>query len=202
LRKSRERRESYFALLSEVWAIVSPWWETAGLRSLESAIVDVEKKLSSGVPWYDIIAPCAYFEERRPGVIERYEGGKPVRLAPCAFFGQSLYFEFPDSILIGFGVESAANSAKSRASSAIRPLRALADPTRLAIFEFLKLGPSTVKDVSESFSLSQPTVSVHVKRLREVGLVNATRQGTQFTIDINWVEADKVSDALREVLSR
>ena len=201
LRDSVELVESYFNLLSEVWAVVCPWWETTAIPSLRSAIVEIKRKLSSGAYWYDIYPRCPYFEERLPGVIKRYEAGKPVRIAVCALFGEGLYFEFPDSILFGFGIESAADSAKSRVSNAVLPLRALADPTRLAIFEFLKLGTSTVKDIAESFSLSQPTVSVHVKRLREVGLVDATRQGTQFTIGINWAEADKLSGALHDVLS-
>lgn len=202
LRDSTELVGSYFTLLAQVWSVVSPWWETHAIPAVRSAIAEVQRKLSSGTNWYDINPKCVDFEEKLPGIVERYEGGKPVRLAACAFFGEGLYFEFPDSILYGFGIEGAADSAKSRVSSVILPLRALADPTRLAIFEFLKLGPTTVKEIAESFSLSQPTISVHVKRLREVGLVDATRQGTQFAIEINWTEADKLSGALSDVLSR
>ncbi len=203
LRDSAELRELYFTLLSGVWAVVSPWWETQGLQSIRSAMADVERKLANGTKWQEISTQRVIFEGILPGIVERFEGGKPVYLAPCAFFGEGLYFEFSDCILVGFGTVSgsAASGAKERVSGAIAPLRALADPTRLAIFEFLKAGTSTIKEVSASFSLSQPTVSVHVKRLREVGLVEATRQGAQQTISINWTEADKLSGALHEVLS-
>ena len=67
----------------------------------------------------------------------------------------------------------------------MRPLRALADPTRLAIFGYLKAGPAAVSDIAEAFLLSQPTVSVHVKRLREAGLVTAERHGNRLEISIN-----------------
>jgi len=203
LRDSVELRDSYFNLLGDIWSVVSPWWEKEGRESLNSATSEVLRKLSMGSSWHEILSmQCATFEKARPGIISRYEEGKPVKLAACAFFGKGLYFEFSDYILIGFGIETAVDSARNRVSSAIRPLRALADPTRLAIFEFLKSGPSTIKCVAESFSLSQPTVSVHVKHLREVGLVNAKRHGTQLAIDIDWAEADTISSALRAVLSQ
>jgi DNA-binding transcriptional ArsR family regulator len=198
---SADFQERYFSLLSEVWSVVASWWETQAIPSLRSAVVDVQRKLLSGSPWYDVNPRCSSFEEKLPGIIERSEEGKPVRLAACAFFGEGLYYEFPDLILFGFGIEPAADSAKSRVASAILPLRALADPTRLAIFEYLKMGPTSIKDIAASFSLSQPTISVHVKRLREVGLVDAKRLGTQQVIDVNWAEADKLSGALRNVLS-
>jgi DNA-binding transcriptional ArsR family regulator len=55
--------------------------------------------------------------------------------------------------------------------------RALADPTRRAIFERLTRGEAAVKDLTERFRVSQPAVSQHLAALREAGLVSERREG-------------------------
>jgi DNA-binding transcriptional ArsR family regulator len=55
--------------------------------------------------------------------------------------------------------------------------RALADPTRRAIFEQLALAETSVKDLTARFSVSQPAVSQHLKALRAAGLVVERREG-------------------------
>ena len=57
--------------------------------------------------------------------------------------------------------------------------KALADPCRIEILRLLARqdGPLCACDIVGHFDLSQPTVSHHLKILREAGLVNATRQG-------------------------
>jgi ArsR family transcriptional regulator, arsenate/arsenite/antimonite-responsive transcriptional repressor len=202
LRDSEGLRERYFTLLKDVWSVVAVWWGNEGIRTLNRVAAETQRKLASGTPWYELVdVHSSAFDDRIAGIMARYEGGKPVKIAPCAFFGKALYFEFDEYILIGFGTGSDVDNAKQRVAGAIGPLRALADPTRLAIYEFLKRGPSTVKEISESFSLSQPTVSVHVKRLRDVGLVTATRNGTQLEIDIDRAAAEAVSNTLSAVLT-
>lgn len=55
--------------------------------------------------------------------------------------------------------------------------RALADPSRRAIFERLTRGEAAVKDITARFDLSQPAVSQHLATLRRAGLVSERRQG-------------------------
>jgi ArsR family transcriptional regulator len=57
--------------------------------------------------------------------------------------------------------------------------RALADPTRIAIVNRLAGGePCCVCDLTAAFDLSQPTISHHLRILRDAGLVDAERRGT------------------------
>ena len=57
--------------------------------------------------------------------------------------------------------------------------KALADPTRVAIVNRLSAAEEVcVCDLTESFELSQPTISHHLKILREAGLVESSRRGT------------------------
>src|SRR5439155_8582257 len=57
--------------------------------------------------------------------------------------------------------------------------KALADPTRVAIVNRLAAADEAcVCDLNAAFELSQPTISHHLKILREAGLVDSTRRGT------------------------
>src|SRR6266536_193652 len=57
--------------------------------------------------------------------------------------------------------------------------KALADPTRVAIVNRLAAADEVcVCDFVAALDLAQPTVSHHLKVLREAGLVEASRRGT------------------------
>jgi ArsR family transcriptional regulator len=57
--------------------------------------------------------------------------------------------------------------------------RALSDPTRVSIVNRLACGEECcVCDLTDTFALSQPTVSHHLRILRDAGLVEAERRGT------------------------
>jgi DNA-binding transcriptional ArsR family regulator len=60
-----------------------------------------------------------------------------------------------------------------------RIFKALADPSRRAIFESLALGrgEAAVKDLTARFNISQPAVSQHLAALRVAGLVSDRREG-------------------------
>jgi ArsR family transcriptional regulator, arsenate/arsenite/antimonite-responsive transcriptional repressor len=69
-------------------------------------------------------------------------------------------------------------AAKARESLAAR-FKALADPTRVAIVNRLAGENEVCVCVFvEELGLSQPTISHHLRILREAGLVEATRRGT------------------------
>jgi ArsR family transcriptional regulator len=61
----------------------------------------------------------------------------------------------------------------------VSAFHALADPTRLEILRLIaaQRGPTCVCDVVDHFDLAQPTISHHLKVLREAGLLQATRRG-------------------------
>ncbi|MBA2597572.1 MAG: metalloregulator ArsR/SmtB family transcription factor [Chloroflexota bacterium] len=57
--------------------------------------------------------------------------------------------------------------------------RALGDPTRLEIFRLLAAqeAPVCACDVVDRFGLAQPTISHHLRILREAGLVTTEKRG-------------------------
>lgn len=75
--------------------------------------------------------------------------------------------------------------------------RALADPSRRAIFERLTEAKElAVKDLTAQFDISQPAVSQHLEKLRIAGLVQERRDGRMvfYRVDpkglkplVNWI---------------
>jgi ArsR family transcriptional regulator len=57
--------------------------------------------------------------------------------------------------------------------------RALSDPTRLEVFRLIaaQAAPLCVCDIVDRFEVSQPTISHHLKILRDTGLVTVSRRG-------------------------
>jgi ArsR family transcriptional regulator len=58
-----------------------------------------------------------------------------------------------------------------------RVFRALGDDTRLQILALLSVRAACVCELVDLLDLSQPAVSEHLRRLREVGLVQDERRG-------------------------
>jgi len=56
---------------------------------------------------------------------------------------------------------------------------ALADPTRARIVDVLAARGRSVNEIVDEFSLTQPSISRHLKILREAGLVSVERKGQQ-----------------------
>lgn len=56
--------------------------------------------------------------------------------------------------------------------------KALADETRLKIIEMLSCGEMCACDFLESFQISQPTLSYHLKILSDCGLVQSRKEGS------------------------
>ena len=75
-------------------------------------------------------------------------------------------------------------------------LLALADPTRRAVFEQLRLGPQPVGELARDLPVSRPAVSQHLRVLKDAGLVRERREGTRNFYSVN---ADGLAE-LREYL--
>ena len=80
---------------------------------------------------------------------------------------------------------------------AVTVLRALAHPVRLGIMQRLAVRPETCAcDFTQVFAVSQPTISQHLKVLRDAGLVRTRRRGTQICYSICPQTLDQVASVL------
>ncbi|MGW0435799.1 ArsR/SmtB family transcription factor [Micromonospora sp. NPDC003197] len=81
-------------------------------------------------------------------------------------------------------------------ASAVAPMfKALGDPVRLRLMSMIAPVPEIcVCDLTSAFDLSGPTISHHLRVLREAGLVDAERRGT-------WVWYRVRPEAFRQLSS-
>lgn len=78
-------------------------------------------------------------------------------------------------------------------------LKALADPARLRLISLLAASPGgeeCVCDLTEPLALTQPTVSHHLRVLREAGLVESEKRGTWVYYRVQPAALQAVADVL------
>lgn len=74
----------------------------------------------------------------------------------------------------------------------IRILKALAEPNRFRMLqEISAAGELTCGEVGDHFSLSQPTVSHHLKILADAGLLDVRRDGQHAVLRVNRAVLDE-----------
>jgi DNA-binding transcriptional ArsR family regulator len=81
--------------------------------------------------------------------------------------------------------------------------KALADPTRIRILNLLAQSsePVCVCDITGQFPLGQPTISHHLKVLRDVRFVIAERRGTFMHYQVNQACLAELPEAARRILN-
>jgi ArsR family transcriptional regulator len=77
----------------------------------------------------------------------------------------------------------------------------LADPTRILILYALSEAPRNVGELAEALNAPQPTVSRHLKVLRERDMVRAERLGPAVQYSLNDPRIIEALDILRAVLA-
>jgi len=77
----------------------------------------------------------------------------------------------------------------------------LADPTRILILHFLADSPRCVTELVEMSGVKQPTVSHHLKVLRDRELVTATREGNAVRYALRDQRIIQALDLLRAVMA-
>ncbi|HTZ08398.1 MAG TPA: metalloregulator ArsR/SmtB family transcription factor [Acidimicrobiales bacterium] len=195
-------RRRYVELLRALWGGIDPWWQRHGAPASLQAAEETRAALARGTDWRDLVGrECETLISHLPTIAEEHDDGRPLTLVACAFFGRGLYLDFPDTYLLGFGALPHDHHARVRTDAMARRLRALADPTRLAILDFVGGGPTTVGAVARAFSLAQPTVSAHVKHLREAGLVSTVRQGGRLEISLDRAATADLARDLGELFA-
>ncbi|HVC22050.1 MAG TPA: metalloregulator ArsR/SmtB family transcription factor [Candidatus Dormibacteraeota bacterium] len=83
-----------------------------------------------------------------------------------------------------------------------RLLRALGHPIRLEIVRHLSQQPETCAcDFTDFFEVSQPTISEHLRTLRQAGVVITRRRGTQICYSLANQPLGELSDLLNQLVS-
>lgn len=78
--------------------------------------------------------------------------------------------------------------------------RALSDPTRRRILALLRRGDMSAGELAGEFDQAWPTISGHLKVLREADLVQADRHGTTITYHLNVSVLEEAMASLMSAL--
>jgi ArsR family transcriptional regulator, arsenate/arsenite/antimonite-responsive transcriptional repressor len=77
--------------------------------------------------------------------------------------------------------------------------KAISDETRLKIIDLLSSNKLCACDILEQFSISQSTLSYHMKILSDSGLVKGEKEGSWVRYDLNQERVDEVMSFLTEI---
>jgi DNA-binding transcriptional ArsR family regulator len=73
----------------------------------------------------------------------------------------------------------------ARAATTSDAFNAVAEPRRRDILNYLALEERSVSEIVDALEMEQPSVSKHLKVLKDVGLVDARREGRQMFYRVN-----------------
>ena len=201
LRKNPQFRAAYVALVRDMWEAIRPDWEHAGRGAVEVAVAIRTELAAKGADWHEVArSECDFGDLFDRAVADLGADGELV-VVPAFFTHKGLLVDLPGVVVIGVRTDTTGAEARARTEALARRLKAISDPTRLAMLDALRNGPRTVTEIAAAFGLAQPTVSNHVKVLRDAGLVTDVREGTRRNLMIEHEQMEQLLANLHGVLS-
>ena len=196
LRSSAEQRQRYTELIADTWGSLRSDWERDGRQAVDAAIAIRRAAVAKGAPWYEAARSECDFGGLVGKLVEELGPEGELAVVPAYFTHKGLILELSGVVVIGVRTDHSGAEARARTELLARRLKTIADPTRLAILHTLRRQPRTVTGISNLFSLAQPTVSNHVKQLRDAGLVEQRPDGSRREL---VVCQDAVADLLEHL---
>lgn len=197
----RRLRGRYAALLRELWDLFAARWDAGGRAEAEAVAADWSARLAAGADALDLL-PEQHIARRDqfPAMVRRARGRGELRVSP-SIAGHGHIVALPGILSVAAAApERDPVVARRRGADEIAELlRVLSDPTRLTILTQLAHAPLGVSELARTLHIAQPTASVHLRRLREAGLVTAERFGSR---SVYSARPAAVEDLMAEVTGR
>lgn len=194
-------RRRYAALLRDLWDVFAGRWADGGRAQAEAAAAAWSARLAAGADPLDLV-PEQHIARREPfpGMVRRAQRLGELRLSPTvAGHGHIVALPGVLSVAAGSAERDPAVARRRGADEIAELLRVLSDPTRLTILAQLAESPLGVGELARTLHIAQPTASVHLRRLREAGLVSAERFGSR---SVYSARPGAVEDLLAQVTER
>jgi len=202
LRRDGQARARYAGLLSTVWDAVRPEWEEHGRAAVVAETERWNRAIDEGTGFRQLLGMQRLWAGR-PELDEMADAAVPggrLVLTPCWFGGKVHIVELDGDVYAGRGIRHRERSYRKIASEISSNLKAIADPTRLAILLRLAREPSSVTELARQFQLSQPTVSAHVQVLRDAGLLEERQVGRSAELTATEEGLRKLFESTEEAL--
>jgi DNA-binding transcriptional ArsR family regulator len=205
LHEDAETRHLYREILHEVWQPASIAWERHGRARVVKACAVWRARLDTGAAIEDLVPP------RHPLTRAEQLGFEDLLTHRMAFAVSPLHFcmsgghvaDMGDFVHIAVPASDLHPVRKVRDAMFVADrLRVLAEPTRVHILIQLFSAPAGVMEVARALRMSQPTVSGHVKMLRNAGLVQQRRVGARTVFIASRKRIERLLEDARATLAR
>jgi len=84
----------------------------------------------------------------------------------------------------------------------VKFFKVLADPTRLAIIEFLEKGEKCACEIHPIFPQTQSTISLHLKNLVNTGILSFRQEGTRKLYSIKDEHVLNILEIVKELIQK
>lgn len=196
---------AWLDLVGEIVGLVRAALDEEARVAVEATVRLFTNRAARATSWQDLTQPLNHgpecdMRETAPLLAARtVANGGEAALVPAWLARQVMTLSFGDLVIVSPGVER--QPLPSDATRAVaRRLRALSDPTRLAIVEQLALRPRAVGELARELLVSQPTVSNHVRVLREAGVVRDGPRARQRHLEVDATGLELLLDEVRTLV--
>jgi DNA-binding transcriptional ArsR family regulator len=198
-------RKRYERVLRAVWAEAEPVLNELGRPSVERAVQSARASIEHGRSPLDAIGDDHIaLRDKFERLTEQALRDGTLLLTPSylAGSGHGSIVALPGVLSVAFGIAGDSDLARSRATAerVARDLKLLSDPTRVLILTELERSPATVGEIARRVGVAQPTASVHVRQLREAGLLAATREGASSSYRVERARVREALDGAHDAL--
>ena len=204
LRQDSRLRRRYAGLLAAIWESAAPEWNGQGRHAAVAEAERWTRALGGGAGYHEVLG-LHRLGPGRPELDDLADAaaaaGRLV-LTPSWFGGKVHLLELDGDVFAGHGIRHIDRPYRKIASEIASNLKALADPTRLAILLRLAREPASVTEIARQFSLSQPTVSAHVQVLRDAGLLEERQVGRSAELSATEEGLRKLFESTQDALMR
>jgi ArsR family transcriptional regulator len=189
-----------------LWATVRETWESTGRHAAREEADRLHGMVEAGQQWENLL-PARHLA--REGNLRNVADAAAARgelvITPLSFAGRLKHIvAFPGVVSIGFGRGEGLDiaSLRERAGHLTGTFKELSDPTRATILALLVNSDYSVSDLTDVLHVSQPTISHHVKQLRDAGMLDMVTDGrvTRYRASRERIDQD-VAEALRQLFS-
>jgi ArsR family transcriptional regulator, arsenate/arsenite/antimonite-responsive transcriptional repressor len=196
-------RARWIDLLGRVWSLGT--LSAADRAARERTVQAWRARVAEGASPLELVGPkhVARRDEFRHLLDAAVRRGE-VTMSPAASCQGGHIVALPGMLSIGApgGDVDSLELRRFFAGEVAGRIKVLSDPTRVALLSQLACESMTVTELAEAFDLAQPTVSVHVRQLREAGLVEARKEGTRTIYSATGERVQRLLDEAGDLLLR
>lgn len=201
LRRDPAQRRRYARLLGRVWELLRSSWEDTGRDVVRQACADWSHRLRQGAELRDLLSSKHVWQTF--DLDSLLSKRRRVVLSPMYFAAMGgILIDMTGYVHIGGPLQPHEADRRRRQESDLiaSRLKVLADGTRVALLRELAVSPASVTDLARRFNLAQPTVSNHVRLLRDAGLLESTKDGARVLYSAPRERLDRVLADTRHLL--